>query len=325
MISFFLHEMVARSFKTKRACWNFLRKIYISFLNDPASKIVINGKTLMLPLSHQLPIYLSEHSEYDKLIGRVSKWIRKDCKSICFVDVGANIGDSVAQFNPLNLDLVIAVEPNEKFYSFLLMNYGSQNNIKIIKSICSSKTEDLNLSFDEKNGTASLVNIESLEIQSTTTIDSLLSHIINDKSIIFIKVDTDGFDFEVLKGAKSTISSDNPIVMFECDIFNNKEYINDINQILDLFQSCAYSEFLAYDNYGHLVGKYSISDRNWFLQLINYQCSGGIQYFDLLFIKDGQLTDFYKSELQHQALITKDKTARHAVEAAGGILSAHLV
>ena len=325
MIFSYIHRMTTSSSRTLRVFWNTLRIFCISVFNDPVSRTLVNGKILNLPLSHQLPIYISAHPEYDKLIGRISSWLRKDYESITFIDVGANVGDSIAHFRPSPNDLIIAIEPNEKFYSFLLKNYGYLSNIKIIKSICSSKEEYLKLTFNENNGTASLINVDSAPIIETTTIDLISSQIINKKQINFIKIDTDGYDFEVLKGAREAISINSPVCMFECDVFNNKNYVADINEALYFFHTRGYSYFLVYDNYGYLIGKHSTCDRKWFLQLIPYQCSSGIYYFDLLFINDNKITEFYKLELAHQSLITKSIPGRVAVESAGEILSANIV
>lgn len=45
-----------------------------------------------------------------------------------------------------------------------------------------------------------------------TTLDAALG---TDTKVDFIKVDTDGFDFEVLRGAEATIRRDWPILYFE--------------------------------------------------------------------------------------------------------------
>jgi FkbM family methyltransferase len=317
--------MAASSPKPLKTYWNLIRKFYILILNDPASETVINGVRIKLPLSHQLPIYLSEHKEYDKLIGRISSWLRTNLESITYIDVGANIGDTIAHLNPTFKDLVVAIEPNETFFSFLKTNYGGQKNIIIIKSICASKAENTGFIFEEKNGTASLLRSENAIQKESITIDLISNQTLNMNRIDLIKVDTDGFDFEVIKGAESTIATNNPVFLFECDIFNNINYVSDINKTLDLFHSCGYNEFLAYDNFGYLIGKYSITDREWFLQLISYQCSGGMYYFDLLFIKDDKLSEFYQSELLHQNDMANSKPRKNAVRDIREILSAHLI
>ena len=243
------------------SCWELLRKFYILIFGDPKSKIIINGKIINLPLSHQLPIYLNRHPEYDKLIGRLSVFLRNESRPLIFIDVGANVGDTIAQFDPKQNDLVIAIEPNEKFGMYLEMNYGKKENIKIIKSACSSSIDLINLAFDEKKGTASLIRADKSASMSTVTIDLITNQFHNIKNVAIIKIDTDGFDFEVIKGAKSTIKNNSPAILFECDVFKNQNYIDDITITLDLLYSCGYTEFLVYDNYGFLVGKYLISEK----------------------------------------------------------------
>ena len=53
------------------------------------------------------------------------------------------------------------------------------------------------------------------------------------------KVDTNGHDFEVLAGAERLISRNHPVVLFECDVFNNTNYVEDCLSTLRISSKAA--------------------------------------------------------------------------------------
>ena len=69
-IATFVFNKVINSKGIINKFWNYLRKILIIILNDPSCLMLIHGKLLNLPLSHQLPIHLNNSPNYDRQIGR---------------------------------------------------------------------------------------------------------------------------------------------------------------------------------------------------------------------------------------------------------------
>src|SRR5262249_24598018 len=107
----------------ERRFWAVSRKFLIKLLRDPPCKLDIHGKGLHLPLSHELPAYLADHKFYDRLPGRLSEYVYEKYRTIKCVDVGANIGDSVAAFYKHKDDKFLAIEATPKFYKYLLANW----------------------------------------------------------------------------------------------------------------------------------------------------------------------------------------------------------
>jgi Methyltransferase FkbM domain len=65
------------------------------------------------------------------------------------------------------------------------------------------------------------------------------------ETIAFIKVDVEGAELEVLRGAQGILARCKPIVYFECGKFHHTHYKTTPKQVFDLFASCGMGVFLV--------------------------------------------------------------------------------
>ena len=136
----------------------------------------------------------------------------------CFIDVGANIGNFGCELREAGYNnLIVSFEPVGSSYEKLLaaskgdplwhtykLALGSTNEklgINVIKdSDLSSllKPNDYLKKIFKEN--SSVVSVETVEVR---TLDSIINELIKDiaEPRIFLKMDTQGYDHEVLKGA----------------------------------------------------------------------------------------------------------------------------
>ncbi len=78
-------------------------------------------------------------------------------------------------------------------------------------------------------------------VSSVSLDDFCLQH--NIERVDLIKIDTDGYEFEVLKGAREAISKFGPAVIFEAGIYLMKEAGTDFSDFLDYFEPLGYRLF----------------------------------------------------------------------------------
>jgi hypothetical protein len=95
------------------------------------------------------------------------------------------------------------------------------------------------------------------------------------------------------------ISRNHPIVLFECDVFDNINYVEDCLSTLRIFERSGYRYFLLYDNFGSLMGRYSFSNLSPFRSLLYYQLTSSFHYFDILVMKDEDISHFYQAEIDY--------------------------
>jgi len=298
-IATLLYKKLLTSHKLSGKLWNLCRKMFIKFFHDPPCTLNIHGKYLQLPLSHQLPIYLKHHPFYDKLLGRLSDFISNKHGHLKCIDVGANIGDSIAACLKHDKDIFLAIEPHPTFNKYLHKNFGKFPNVKIMDVVCSSLNKSEIYKIDEKSGTASVISSENGRVMQTKIIEKNIEF----SDANFLKIDTDGHDFKVIEGAKKIITENLPVVLFECDFFGNDVYIENCMETLNFFKEVGYSSFLIYDNFGYLMGKQSLEHFIKFKHLLFYQLTSRFYYFDLLLMKEEEMRIFIK--LEHSYFISK--------------------
>ena len=150
--------------------------------------------------------------------------ISKDL-AIC-IDIGANVGKYT---NLLLLETnseIISFEPlKEAFKELQKIEKEYPNRLKVFNYAIGEKNTNLELNFsDEKSEKATFSNdIDKLSffdheknkkvMTDIVTLDSFFlenSSLINTSNIDLIKIDTEGFELEVIKGAKETIKNKLP-------------------------------------------------------------------------------------------------------------------
>lgn len=299
-----------------RLAWSFVRKALIKLLSDPTCSLPIHGRRLKLPLSHSLPVYLKQFPFYDQLPRRISEYVHQKQGHLNCIDVGANIGDTIASFYQEDTDTFLAIEPNPKFSRLLSENWGWNKNVTMVSDICSSGSDEGTFLIQEKNGTASILRAGNGIKMSSRPLDE----IVNDRPFAananVLKIDTDGHDFEVIEGSNELLSRNLPVVLFECDAFENTNYVEDCLRTLNLLKRSGYNYFLLYSNFGYLMGRYSLSDLSPFRNLLFYQLTSDFYYFDIIVMKDEDIFQFHKAEIDYFADKMPNKSLQRTAIAA---------
>jgi FkbM family methyltransferase len=147
-------------------------------------------------------------------------------KGDIFIDIGANIGlmSLVAAQNVGKDGQVYAFEPEPEMYARLMFNLriNDCSNIFAHKLALGSFKETRNIfSFPEINiGRASLVKSSGAVLTGETNVITLTEFLDKEKIklIKLIKIDVEGFEYEVIEGALAFLKrSKPPIICIECD------------------------------------------------------------------------------------------------------------
>jgi FkbM family methyltransferase len=138
------------------------------------------------------------------------------------IDVGANFGLMSLHASRAvgETGSVIALEPHPKTFRRLKENLQLNNcqNVVAINAAAGDQTATLEL-FDtpaHESGQASFVAHKEIGISAGLVTVQVLDDIVpTSKQRTFIKIDVEGFEYHVLKGATETLKSD-PIICMEC-------------------------------------------------------------------------------------------------------------
>ncbi len=131
-------------------------------------------------------------------------------KEDVFVDVGANVGSFTILASAEIGAKSISVEPVPITYNQLLDNVKLNNISKntVLKNIGLSSIKGQLLFSNESNTTLNHV-VEISDSEKTIQVDvDTLDSIINDNQINLLKIDVEGFEYQVLKGANKALTSE---------------------------------------------------------------------------------------------------------------------
>ena len=248
---------------------------------DPIISYNINGYECKMNFSHKGAYFMEKNPLYDRQLSVICELLKSTVKrSLNIIDVGANIGDTVLNIgDKRNKYLCI-----EGVYEYILL---LKQNLKDFDYELVEKFLDEKESDDKKlvtyNGTARIVqDIENKLSQKTVTLDSVCEKKKMQPDII--KIDTDGFDFRVLRGAKETIRKYKPVLFFEWtlpELVENKE--NPISIFETMYEE-GYKEAILMDNLGNPLCIVETNKENILLGLIEYTKTKKIGYYDVCLI-----------------------------------------
>lgn len=186
-----------------------------------------------------LDTHLSNHvGVYPKTLYQqetINKALKLVSKNDLAVDIGANVGLHSRRFAD-SFKSVISFEPTTSNFECLIENTKELKNITLHKIALGNSRDVMNISIpkDADNcGLYSLVDFRNrLDIDNekieVTTLDSF--SIFPD----LIKIDTQGFELEVLYGAEKTLVKSNPVLITEIETKKEK------NKILSFLSNLGY-------------------------------------------------------------------------------------
>ena len=164
-----------------------------------------------------------------------------------FVDVGANIGLFTIAFSRF-FDRTLAIEANPQTFAILQAN-TTLRDLGNVKCLClaasdSAKSSTLFVPNDGNLGHATMSLNQHRSSKKISIECRPLDQIVDENGggipIGLIKIDVEGHELEVLKGARNTLLRDRPIVLFEA--LN----IPDATKCAELLYDCGYTRLFSF-------------------------------------------------------------------------------
>lgn len=267
--------------------------------------VKVGNYTIMMPGNNpQISLYKYSPSSNNQL-GRLAKIISAKYKDASMIDIGANVGDTVAVVRSQTNIPIIAVEGDPVSFSFLQKNSGQFKDLYILNQYLGEEKKELTVSI-EKNGWNNTIipdkdGSKKLDIK---TLDEVLSeHRLEDRNIKLLKVDTEGFDTIILRGCRKTIAKDQPVLYFEYNGENMSTIREDgLTTLLSLKQA-GYRDIHIYDCIDNLIMVTTLDNADVLRQLHDYahRKRSMVPYFDICIFheNDNDLSkQFYESEIE---------------------------
>ncbi|MDB5120206.1 MAG: protein containing nucleotide-diphospho-sugar transferase domain [Sphingobacteriales bacterium] len=236
---------------------------------------------LYYPSGHPLINTMANYPDYSQNISRICKIAKKKYSDLHIIDVGANIGDTVAFIkNEVNCP-ILAIEGDNEYFQFLKLNTENIDDVWICKAFLDELNHTNKVNINKSVGTLSLYEEKNGEATEFYMLDNLLEKFPHFKSSKILKIDTDGYDIRILNGSTKFINKCKPIIFFEFDI----NFYSSANVLIDFIKSLEdieYTQIIVYDNFGRFISKLNLENVSVLKDLIEYtRNSKTIYYYDL--------------------------------------------
>jgi FkbM family methyltransferase len=248
----------------------------------PFKQVQVGNYSLIANAIHPVEDNLRHHKYYSINLPRIAKYAESKYQTFGIIDVGANIGDTVALIRTAGVKQhVYSVEGEPTYLGFLNKNATLFSDLTIFETFLGENTDKLKGTTEVTDGTARLNKNANAHIEVKK-----LDDLANDnklENIKLLKIDTDGFDFKILRGGLEFIKEQTPIIFFEYDAAYLEEQGENGTDIFDSLHESGYNTAIYYDNYGKMLLSLNIDNKLLIAQLYSYmrKKEGAFGYYDV--------------------------------------------
>jgi len=248
---------------------------------DPVVTYRLCGAELALPVSHALPRILLRNPKYATNLGRIAASVFMKYADSCMIDIGANIGDTVAIVRSHCRAPILCIEGDTFFFSLLGNNTKQFTNIELDARLVGDRYETIPGALNSQGGTSHLSRQGVGQLSMWPLADILCDHP-RFRNAKLLKIDTDGFDTLILRGATNFLETTHPIVFFEYDPYFFLPHDPHGIDIMSRLNRSGYTNALYFKNTGELNAGITLND-DAALRTLHQECTGhkGKYYFDV--------------------------------------------
>lgn len=212
------------------------------------------GHPFVYPPDSLIGEFVARGKAWDAVLGKIlSGLLTEEQPTIC--EVGSNIGASLLQMLSVKPRArVLAFEPSDRFRPFLERNLelAGYGHVEVSPLLVGNRSGSVWLYNNASTASAVSADYDDHEprgkqLAETTTLDEVFR---DRDRVDFIKIDTDGFEFEVLRGGEATLRRDLPILHFEIATY----LVSEPAANLAWLQSLGYRRLVCLEPEGGLIG-----------------------------------------------------------------------
>jgi len=195
----------------------------------------------------RLGIFVSHNQRYDWQLKKIIEGLKPKKNDIVLIDVGAHKGEVTDLALAYHKAACLLFEPIPDFYNKLKNKYNSNEKIEVFNLALTDKKGNTTFQYNHSHPAYSGIlkreypskneKIEELTIPADS-LDNIMASQQDLDGICLIKIDVEGGELGVLKGAKETIRKYQPLVVFEHGLGASEYYGTEPEEIIQFFEGC---------------------------------------------------------------------------------------
>ncbi len=302
-----------------RALYRILRGIRRLRLlwSDPLVSFSLGAFKLKLPLSHELPFYRRSFPTYAINLGRITRHVSRKYPDLTVIDVGANVGDSVAILRHNGLPPILCVEGEPRFFQLLTENTRHLEDLELEQTFVGANGDQFG-SIYSHHGNAEVRLGLAPGTAKLCTLSEVIARHPRFSGAKLLKLDAEGFDCRIIASENELLRRTRPVLFFEyyptcCELTGQAAF-----PVFSQLAALGYSNLLIYENQGRYSKALELGQTGALTELHEslVKVSG---YFDVVAFhaEDSDIAE----ELQIAEEAAQSRGARYAGERSGHALA----
>lgn len=219
----------------------------------PCQIVSYLGKPFAFPEESEVGGAIARGWEWDNVLQSIVSVMLPD-PATRVVEVGSNIGASILEILAVRPDAVATCfEPCSKYRAFLEQNLALAGftEVAVLPYLVGRQAGNGAIYTDGTSGSMRhMPHLVEKQDAAIVTLDQVFAQ--RRDSIQFLKTDTDGNDFEVLRGGSAILQTDRPVLFMEiCPSLMTTNAEQDLRWL----QSIGYGDFMCLNHLGFLIGE----------------------------------------------------------------------
>jgi FkbM family methyltransferase len=248
-----------------------------------AVTIQVGCYSIQVPSQSPLPVVYAHVRALGRL-GRLTSLVKRKFDSLAVVDIGANVGDTTCIIKTAEEVPVLCVEGDEYIFNFLKKNIVQFQNVTARKLFLGEETKEIRASFDKSGWNLTIKpNEASAQAVNLTRLDDFIFNELRWQTFKLVKIDAEGFDCSIIRGATNFLREVHPVIHFEYNR-ENMDVIGETGiQTLLLLSALGYSQLTFHDPWGRFFCSATLWEKSLIEHLHDYAdgVNYGIPYYDI--------------------------------------------
>jgi len=248
----------------------------------------VGGRKIRLPGPHRLPHYQKKNRLYDRFLPYLASSLNSPDRLV--IDVGANVGDTVYNIYDFCTNPLLCIEGDDRFFALLQENVAALPG-GAIRIVCEKRLVGTGAYIGSLSSNGSTAHLSVADGKTTGQATRGLDTIVSERGfrhdqVTLVKVDTDGFDGDVLKSASRIIEQSRPALFWE-NQFSAPYQRHILEALYEDLQAAGYDHVWIFDNFGNLMLEEcsfkNLADLNSYVaSQDSFGCPRAIWYTDVL-------------------------------------------